>query len=125
MGRSLETEKKSLVTRLSKGFPEIIWGLTKLFFDERAEEMGESLLRRINQAADLLLSESGMEIKLHPKDMKIVQGNLDFSGRQISLQSDSSVRQGGFIINSGYAELDGDVQSYLEKYIQHSSVKEE
>ncbi len=117
MGRMVEMEKRRMIERIAQGFPKIIWQLIRLFFTEKAEEMGESLLRRVTLAVDILIAEPGMVVKLHPKDMKIVRGNLDFPGREIRLMASPDVRPGGFMIEAGFAEVDGNIQSFVDKYI--------
>ncbi len=118
LSKDIEREKAQMLRRIAEGFPQAIQGLVQLFFEENSEELGKTLLRRLEKAVDKLTAEPGISVKLNPDDMKLIRDNLSIPGRQISLKAASNVRPGGFLIEAGFAEIDGDVQNFIDRYME-------
>ena len=118
LSSGIESEKVRMLRRIAEGFPKVVWGLVRLFFGEHSKEMGKSLLRRLESAVDMLTAEPGITVKLNPKDMKLIRDNLRIPDREIKLKAAADVRPGGFLIEAGFAEIDGDVMGFIDRYIE-------
>ncbi|MFP4460071.1 MAG: FliH/SctL family protein [Candidatus Zixiibacteriota bacterium] len=115
MVTNIHNEKKKMAERTRDLFPEIIWQLIQMFFDEHARLMSETLQRRIQEALNTLLIQPGCKLYVNPMDVDLIEQNLEIPELAIKTIPDNDVKIASFKLSAGYAEIDGDVQTFLKK----------